>query len=179
MRKENIIELDNHKYVVTNERQIEINPSVAFIDITNKNSYSKLNKNSNVILSIDFESVKENEYPKLIRRIKRVINKCTNRNITIGYKENENNIIGVLYNYNKDNDKHQDVLISINAMLYKDIKKRYNYLYDKICEYLDNQFINKNLCGFENDRCVPRKHVDCNTGCCHHFKNKFFRYDIL
>ena len=49
----------------------------------------------------------------------------------------------------------------------------YEYIYDKICEYLDNEFINKNLCNFENDKCIAKRNTNCTMGCCHNFKSLF------
>ncbi len=60
----------------------------------------------------------------------------------------------------------------------KNIEKRYSKLYDMICQYLDDEFINKNICGFSNDicsrrRCMMEKKIEKDTyrnGCCHSYK---------
>lgn len=60
----------------------------------------------------------------------------------------------------------------------KDIKKRYSKLYDMICDYLDEDFIDRNVCGFKDNLCSRRrsmieKNVKKDTylnGCCHSYK---------
>ena len=53
----------------------------------------------------------------------------------------------------------------------KDLEKRYSYIYDIVCTYLDNEFKNKNLCCFENNRCISvRNNGHCReslNGCCY------------
>lgn len=66
------------------------------------------------------------------------------------------------------------------------IEDRYSYLYDLICEYLDNEFINKNVCGFNCGICKRRQEmIDKNIkkdtyldGCCHGYKNGDCEYLI-
>jgi len=156
-----------------------IGQNIVFIDVANNNLSNNIKKKSIVMILIDFNNIKDNKYELIIRKIKKLKIKCITKKADIGITHNAKVIIGSLYNYDENNEKHKDILISINAILQCNIKQRYNYLYDKICEYLDYQFRNKNLCGFENNKCVPRKHIDRITGCCHHFKNKRFRYVIF
>ena len=60
----------------------------------------------------------------------------------------------------------------------KNIEKRYSKLYDMICDYLDNEFINKNVCGFKNNLCSRRQYMiekgikkdTYLNGCCHSYK---------
>lgn len=53
----------------------------------------------------------------------------------------------------------------------KDLEKRYSYIYDVVCTYLDNEFKNKNICCFENNRCISvRNNGHCReslNGCCY------------
>ena len=41
----------------------------------------------------------------------------------------------------------------------KDIEERYSYLYDLLCDYLDNEFKEKNICDFNCGICKKRKHL--------------------
>ncbi len=58
-----------------------------------------------------------------------------------------------------------------------DKEERYSYLYDLICDYLDNEFKEKNICGFCHDLCKRRRNmmergIKKNTyinGCCHSY----------
>lgn len=63
---------------------------------------------------------------------------------------------------------------SILLLNYKAKKEKYNYLYDSICDYLDDIVVKNNVCGFENDKCIAKKNTNCTMGCCHHFKNRYF-----
>lgn len=59
-------------------------------------------------------------------------------------------------------------------------EKRYSYLYDLICDYLDNEFRNKNIYGFYCGICKRRKDmIDRNikkknyeNGCCYGYKKE-------
>ena len=50
---------------------------------------------------------------------------------------------------------------------------RYEYIYDVACNYLDNEFITKNICDFKNDKCFAKRDFNCTCGCCRHFKHFF------
>lgn len=59
-----------------------------------------------------------------------------------------------------------------------DKEERYNYLYDLICDYLDNEFKEKNICGFNCGICKRRKDMmernikkeTYKDGCCYGYK---------
>lgn len=90
---------------------------------------------------------------------------------TINMINNEKNISEV--------EKTKRIKVVENILKEKDIEKRYSKLYDMICDYLDNEFINKNICGFENNLCSRRKYmIDKGikkdtylNGCCHSYKD--------
>ena len=52
-----------------------------------------------------------------------------------------------------------------------ELKKKYELLYDKACDYLDNEF-SKNICDFENDKCGEKRNTESCVGCCRQLKNK-------
>lgn len=60
-----------------------------------------------------------------------------------------------------------------HALTITDIKERYEYVYDVICDYLDNKFKENNYCDFRDDnKCfVNREKLGVNTemGCCYSF----------
>lgn len=88
----------------------------------------------------------------------------------------------------KINDEEIDDKMKIieSVLNISDIKERYSYLYDLICEYLDNEFINKNVCGFNCGICRRRQEmIDKNIkkdtyldGCCHGYKKGDCEYLI-
>ena len=53
-------------------------------------------------------------------------------------------------------------------------RERIDFLYDSICEYLDDIVVKNNVCGFENDKCIAKRNTNCTMGCCHHFNNIYF-----
>ena len=88
--------------------------------------------------------------------------------------------------YNKTKkylEKINDLLIeskmkTIDSVLdIEDKNKRLDYLYDLVCDYLDKEFKDKNICGFNCGICKKRKAmIDKNikkdtyvNGCCHSY----------
>ncbi len=86
--------------------------------------------------------------------------------------------------------KKQDVDIdtkfkiwTVHAINLKNIDERYSYIYDIVCDYLDNEFITKDICGFKDNVCKSVKNKshcsDSLNGCCYghnrglcpHFQN--------
>ncbi len=68
----------------------------------------------------------------------------------------------------------QFVITSLCVLNCKSKTEKYSYLYDSVCEYLDNRVVSTNVCGFENDKCIAKRDTNCTMGCCHHYKNKYF-----
>jgi len=95
-----------------------------------------------------------------VRILKKTVNKINNdKNIT-------------------QEEKDKRIKIVKNILREKNIEKRYSKLYDMICDYLDNEFINKNVCGFKNNLCSRRQYmIDRGikkdtylNGCCHSYR---------
>ena len=81
----------------------------------------------------------------------------------------------IVFNSNGENEKDVfDLIRSIKIVLLKRKIDRYEYIYDVACNYLDNEFITKNICDFKNDKCFAKRDFNCTCGCCRHFKH-FFR----
>lgn len=56
------------------------------------------------------------------------------------------------------------------AINIKEIEKRYSFIYDTVCDYLDNKYFGENLCGFdENGICEYHRKEEPNhyNGCCY------------
>jgi len=81
-----------------------------------------------------------------------------------------------LVNYDKNiNNNYMiyelDNLISAYLLNYED---RINFIYDYMCDYLDKEFNDFNLCDFRDNKCVSRRELECNGcknpvvyGCCY------------
>ena len=82
----------------------------------------------------------------------------------------------------KINEKEIDKKMKIveKALDIKDIEKRYNYLYDLICDYLDEEFKEKNICEFCDGICKRRRNMiernikkdTYENGCCYSYYKK-------
>ena len=57
----------------------------------------------------------------------------------------------------KDKEIDQKMKIIDSVLEKTDKKERYSYLYDLICDYLDQEFQEKNICGFCHDLCKRRR----------------------
>ena len=72
------------------------------------------------------------------------------------------------FTYSKD-FKYKDEFIKIEkALNIKDKYYKYSYIYDAVCDYLDDLFIEKNMCEFANDKCYSNrcKKFEKTCGCC-------------
>ena len=55
----------------------------------------------------------------------------------------------------------------------KNFMKQYTLIYENVCDYLDNQFREKNICDFKNDKCIANrenKTAHSIMGCCYSFE---------
>ena len=79
----------------------------------------------------------------------------------------------------KIGDKEIDQKMKVIDSVFEktDKEERYSYLYDLICDYLDNEFREKDICGFCHDLCKRRRDMmERNVkkdpyinGCCHSY----------
>lgn len=105
--------------------------------------------------------------------------KLENKNIVYDEKDIKSNFKRLKKYKDKEyiiiNDEKDELLRSfINAFNEKDIEKRYNYIYDYMCDYLDKNVCS--LCRFKNDRCEGNRKgtsVHEKDGCCY-FRNEGF-----
>lgn len=111
------------------------------------------------------------DYSKLI--IKNLINlfkiaSSINKNLTFNYS-NSNVICSI---FDNNSIYFNDIINCITAILMKTDSKKYEFIYDTVCDYLDSQFHNCNLCDFKNDQCVAnraKKTAHEFMGCCYSF----------
>ncbi len=76
----------------------------------------------------------------------------------------------ITLNSKKINPRYLDELFWLEnivaAFNIKNSKERYSFIYDVMCDYLDNEFITKNHCGFVDNVCVGVKY-ESEYGCCY------------
>ena len=76
-----------------------------------------------------------------------------------------------------DNDIDNKLKVISKGLEIKNKKERLNYVYDLICDYLDNEFKEKNICDFKCDICVRRQDMidrgikkdTYKNGCCYSY----------
>lgn len=69
----------------------------------------------------------------------------------------------------------------VEAFNIKDIRKRYIYIYDTVCDYLDEKFQRDNICDFKNNKCIAVReggYFENNCGCCYGPKRGKCKYLI-
>lgn len=169
----NSIELDNNYNIkIINSNDKEATDKKA-IDIQ-KISLSKIIKIKKLILNIDLKKITKKQYKKVLKKLLYIKEIASKINVEMGTFENNKKIIGYLINFDSKNQDQNDFIQAINAIFYNTRYERYNYIYDTVCNYLDNYFYGKNLCDFKNNKCGEKINTSSTTGCCHHYKNKWF-----
>ena len=100
-----------------------------------------------------------NEY---IKNTKKLIKKCDKNNFELVLLYNNKE----LSNKNKQ-DNLKDIIDIMTAINIKDKYKRYEYIYDRVCFYLDEK-IKTNYCEFKDDICIRDRLKNNNhkNGCC-------------
>lgn len=166
-----IINLDNNYSIQTVYNIDEIHEHTIDID---KLKLSHILKEKQILLKIDFSTIKEEQYKNILRKLLRIKKILFKRKILIGKQENEKVLLGYILNYSENNKQQNDFILAINAIFYETRFDRYNYIYDTVCDYLDSFFYGKNLCDFKNNKCGEKRmaNSDSSVGCCHHYKNK-------
>ena len=135
-----------------------------------KINFYKFLKYKNIVLLIDFKNIEYKRYKRIIKKLLFLKKLNSNKlgNITIDSKR----LLGYVKNYDKNNKIQNDFILGLNAIFYKTIDERYNYIYDTVCDYLDGFFYGKNFCDFKNNQCGEKRGTTSYIGCCHHYKNK-------
>ncbi len=135
--------------------------------------FTLIKKYNKIIFNIKFGNVNVKNTIKIINKIKRYFKICYIYNKKIGIEDqNSNCIIANIENGDIKNNLYFSIESSLQAMMIKDRKERMNYIYIKACTYLDREIVERNLCGFYNDKCIAKRDTDCTMGCCRHYPHK-------
>lgn len=161
------INLDNNYYL-----KVLNNANYILKDVTDiKNlKLGAILKKEKLLLRIDFNSFDKKQYKRILRRllfIKKVMLKSK-----IGIRENSRILLGYITNYNENIKDQNDFILAINAIFYRTRYERYSYIYDTVCDYLDNVFYGKNVCDFKDNKCGEKRSTSSVVGCCRHYKYK-------
>ena len=163
--------LDNSYYLeIIDNNFNEINQNA--IDINNLKLH-QLYKNQILLLKIDFKTVKENDYKKILKKLIFIKKIFTLKHFQIGFLNTSKTCVGYLLNYDECCEQFNNFISCINAILYNTRYERYNYIYDTVCDYLDSFFYEKNLCDFKDNKCGEKRNTNMTIGCCRHYKIKW------
>ena len=133
----------------------------------------KIKQKEKLLLSINIEN--KLLIGNAIKDIKKIKQLCKKNKVKFGIDiQDKKIVVANIEKYEENKEIYTNIIHTLNAIFYENIEEKYNYLYDAICDYLDNEFIKKNLCGFKNDKCKVKKESGIEMGCCYHCKNKYF-----
>lgn len=127
--------------------------------------WNRIRNQKDLIVEIDFNIINEQDYKRIIKNFKKLKYKYM--------KHHKSSDIEIkVINFNSNSKKHLDFMNAIKAIMQENKKQMYSFIYDVVCTYLDDFFVNKNVCDFHNDICGEKATTSCTVGCCKHFKNK-------
>ena len=146
--------------VVGDKPKGEYNKNVIFT----KNITKKLLKNSEQVFFLVNTDTDEHIIANLIK-IKDI---CDELSIPIGVRIKLDIVLGNIINDDGDMVTSLKAIFGTNSLY-----KRYEMIYDYICDNLDEEFMRKDICKFENDKCIFNRHDKSKyniMGCCYSFK---------
>ena len=180
-----------------NEKDIgdinENNIIIYFCDTNIRNSqlFNRLEKINSKVIVIDKYKLFNNRYKKNIEKefkrndvdgiqiiievgndfkyIKKMIKLISNLN----YYKN----LSINYLIVKDISKYEkDIINCIKAINIGDESKRYEFIYDTVCNDLTEEFTTGNYCDFKDDRCIANRENASKhdkMGCCYSFEYQY------
>lgn len=157
------------KLIIISKSDISDRYPRLFVDsFINNNILQHVKKNCLIILKLsnDYDDMKW-----IVRNLIKLYNLTFKLNLHLGIIDNNCNYLGFIENF--ENSKYSDDFITcLKCLFIFDKKQQYEYIYDTVCEYLDNQFCKGNICDFKNDQCIANrenKTAHKDMGCCYSF----------
>ncbi len=178
-----MIILQNNNVILSSEEfkkyNIKINSSEILDFVNNDKTKIKIsdNKKQFKIFKIDFNGT----YNFQVKTLKKLYSLISNGYI-FGIPFNEYNLVGIVDNcesYDNNVNSDNEILFALSAIFIADLRERYNFLFEKICDYLDSLWGKYNPCKFKNDTCIAARNGMTTyekDGCCHPF---YYSKDIL
>lgn len=163
------IELDNNYYLKTVSNINNLPKNITNIENL---KLKDIIRKKVLLLKIDFKELNKMKYKKVLKKLLLVRRIMKNR-IQFGIEKDEKKELGYIINYDNKDKKQSDFILGINAIFFDSTYKRYNYIYEIVCAYLDSYFYGKNLCDFHNNKCAEKRNTSSTIGCCRHFKHKW------
>ena len=171
--------IENPILLVTEEREQSIiynkikADNVKVINLNEKFNKNQLKNEKAIFLLIDLEKVET--VKGIINKVRNIKKICEKKTIKLGIEEG--NIIGEIIG--EDNKRYKnDIIKCIQALFINNRKEQIEYIYDTVCNQLDEEFIENNYCDFKGDVCKAKRVGECSKrvtmGCCHKYKIPFF-----
>ena len=192
--KENILDVSSNVSIIyfnenvrSDDKILEIleNKFIDQVYIISK-KYNKINNSKikycskikpNILILINLNN--NYEYLKyVIKNLIKLFELCNQYNKSLGYDYSDTKILSWVMNNTKNIDSEDtvylnDIINSFKANLFSTKREKYEFIYDTVCEFLDNNFASKNYCDFKNDKCIANRE-NCtahkNMGCCYSFE---------
>ena len=110
--------------------------------------------------------INDEDFESIIKNTKRFIKICDRNNLLLEFRYNNKKLSDNMLKKDISNDL-RDIITIMHAINIKDKYKRYDYIYDTVCGYLDEK-IKTNYCQFKDDICIKyrNKNQDHKNGCC-------------
>ncbi len=131
------------------------------------------NEENNLFFIVDTSPIIEiRDIIKIGKVVKKIFYKYKKKNYTFGVDYNSVHYLGDVHTTSKDiND---EIAIFIASRIFNTRRETYTYVYDKLCDILDYQFISRNICDFRDGRCIANRNCsympETANGCCYSFK---------
>lgn len=160
IQEELYILIDTQKNTYENINFIKVNEEIKF------NKYKE-----SVIYIDNIDDLKLNEVKKIVKKISSIVKES---HINLGTIIDNKKTVCIIVTEDKESRNVKDIIKSFNACLIKDKYTRYDYLYDEVCDYLDNEFTRNNYCDFKDDVCIAKRNLPTRPegnkmGCCYNF----------
>lgn len=155
--------------IYINENGFSFNNSINSKKI-NKLLNPNINESIFIVINIS-NNYNIDEQKKIISNLMKIFNYCNITNIHIGNLIEGINIKCAIVTENVDLD-YSNIINSVQALLIDNKRLQYEFIYDVICNKLDEQFAVNNYCDFKCDKCIAsraNKTVHETMGCCYSF----------
>lgn len=110
----------------------------------------------------------------LIKNLIKLHKLMKNSNFSFGIEINNTSVISCILNDNPNYFK--DIITCFNIFFCKNKKEKCEFIYDAVCDYLDNEFSNKKLCQFHEGTCIANRKGSSQfskDGCCYSYNYSF------
>lgn len=137
---------------------------------TNINANIIKKSTQNIIVIASLNNVYANS-KLLINNLEKLFILSNKYDKKLGFNISKNKIIALIFSNNSIYTS--DIINALKVLTLPSKKEKYEFIYDTICNYLDNEFHKCNICDFKNNQCIAnRENRYCGhttMGCCYSF----------